>query len=60
MNEEPLRIIPPEWRAKAIDELRLSNDKFKVRIEGDMDPARPVHLQGPDATLRGRLVEDGA
>src|SRR5260370_1799905 len=39
MNEEPLRVIPPEWRAKAIDELRLSNDKFKVRVEGDMDPA---------------------
>src|SRR5260370_177821 len=39
MNEEPLRILPPEWRAKAIDELRLSNDKFKVRVEGDMDPA---------------------
>ena len=39
MNEEPLRIIPPDWRAKAIDELGLSNDKFKVRIEGDLDPA---------------------
>src|ERR1700690_1782864 len=39
MNEEPLRVIPPDWRAKAIDELGLSNDKFKVRIEGDLDPA---------------------
>ena len=39
MNEEPLRLIPPEWRAKAIDQLGLSNDKFKVRVEGDMDPA---------------------
>src|SRR5579872_6555162 len=39
MNEEPLRIIPPEWRAKAIEELKLSNDKFKVRVDGDLDPA---------------------
>jgi serine protein kinase len=39
MNEEPLRLIPPEWRAKAIAQLGLSNDKFKVRVEGDMDPA---------------------
>jgi serine protein kinase len=39
MNEEPLRVIPPDWRAKAIDELGLSNDKFKVRVEGDLDPA---------------------
>ena len=39
MNEEPLRIIPPEWRAAAIDSLGLSNEKYKVRVEGDMDPA---------------------
>jgi serine protein kinase len=39
MNEEPLRIIPPEWRAKAIEQLGLSNDKFKVRVDGDLDPA---------------------
>jgi serine protein kinase len=39
MNEEPLRVIPPDWRAKAIDELNLSNDKFKVRVDGDLDPA---------------------
>ena len=39
MNEEPLRLIPQDWRAKAIDELGLSNDQFKVKVEGDMDPA---------------------
>ena len=39
MNEEPLRIIPPEWRAKAIESLNLSNDKYKVRVDGDLDPA---------------------
>jgi serine protein kinase len=39
MNEEPLRLIPAEWRAKAIDELGLSNDQFKVKVDGDLDPA---------------------
>jgi serine protein kinase len=39
MHEEPLRLIPLEWRAKAIAELGLSNDKFKVRVDGDLDPA---------------------
>src|SRR3984885_14834355 len=29
MNEEPLRLVPPEWREKAIAELGLSNEKFK-------------------------------
>jgi serine protein kinase len=39
MNEEPLRLIPPEWRANVIRDLGLGNEKFKVRIHGDLDPA---------------------
>jgi len=39
MNEEPLRLIPMEWRDKAVAELALSNDQFKVRVDGDLDPA---------------------
>ncbi len=39
MNEEPLRLVPESWRAKAIDELGLSNDSFRVKVEGDLDPA---------------------
>ncbi len=39
MNEDPLRLIPQEWRAKAIEELGLSSDRFKVRVDGDLDPA---------------------
>jgi serine protein kinase len=39
MHEEPLRLIPPEWREKAIRELGLSNGQFNVRISGDLDPA---------------------
>ncbi|MFO0664498.1 MAG: serine protein kinase [Polyangiaceae bacterium] len=39
MNEDPLRLIPIEWRERVITELGLSNDKFRVRIDGDVDPA---------------------
>lgn len=39
MNEEPLRLVPESWRAKAIEELGLSNDSFRVRVDGDLDPA---------------------
>jgi serine protein kinase len=39
MNDEPLRLIPIEWRARAIEELGLSSEQYKVRVEGDLDPA---------------------
>ena len=39
MNEEPLRLIPQEWRAKAILELGLSNEQVAIKVEGDLDPA---------------------
>jgi serine protein kinase len=39
MNEEPLLLIPPEWRAKAIQALGLGNDRIKVAPEGDVNPA---------------------
>jgi serine protein kinase len=39
MNEEPLRLIPLDWRDKAILELGLSNEQYRVRVEGDLDPA---------------------
>jgi serine protein kinase len=46
MHEEPLRLIPPEWRASAIERLGLSNEKFKVRVEGDLDPASRFIFNG--------------
>ncbi len=39
MHEEPLRLIPPEWRPRAIEELGLSSERFEVKVEGDLDPA---------------------
>jgi serine protein kinase len=39
MHEEPLRLIPPEWRDQAVRELALGNDRYRARSEGDLDPA---------------------
>ncbi|MBX3128891.1 MAG: serine protein kinase [Polyangiaceae bacterium] len=39
MHEDPLKLIPAEWRAAAIEKLGLSNDKFRVRVDGELDPA---------------------
>ncbi len=39
MHEEPLRLIPQEWRARAIKELELGNERHPVRVDGDLDPA---------------------
>lgn len=39
MNEEPLRLIPEAWRAKAIAELGLGDDKYKVSVSGEVNPA---------------------
>jgi serine protein kinase len=39
MHEEPLRLIPPSWRASAIKELGLSNPQFHVQVDGELDPA---------------------
>ena len=39
MHEEPLRLIPVEWRPKAIDELKLGNDETRVNVQGELCPA---------------------
>ncbi len=39
MHEEPLRLIPPEWRAQAIEKLKLSSQQFQVKVQGELDPA---------------------
>ena len=39
MNEEPLRLIPLEWRERAIKELGLGNDRYRIKVNGDLNPA---------------------
>jgi serine protein kinase len=39
MNEEPLRLIPVQWRQAVIEELGLGDEKAEVHVEGDLCPA---------------------
>ncbi len=40
MNEEPLRVIPPEWRAQgASSSWRCRTRSSRCGVEGDLDPA---------------------
>ncbi len=53
MHEEPLRLIPGDWRDKAIAELGLSNEHFKVHVDGDLDPACRFIFKGLLEKYRG-------
>ena len=46
MHDEPLRLIPVEWREKAITELKLGSDRHRVKIKGDLNPACRFIFQG--------------
>lgn len=41
MNEEPLRLIPEEWRAEALERMGIADDSKgrPIRIKGDVNPA---------------------
>jgi serine protein kinase len=39
MHEDPLRLIPLDWRERAIRELTLGTDRYRVRFDGDLNPS---------------------
>jgi len=39
MNEEPLKVIPAEWRDKAFADLGIESGKYGLQVEGDLCPA---------------------
>jgi serine protein kinase len=60
MHEEPLRLVPEEWRDQ-VYRLGLTSDKFRVRIEGDLDPASRFIYAGLMQRYQGdwgRMVEN--
>ncbi len=38
MHEDPLKLIPAEWRDKAISELNPSKSKYPIQVKGDLNP----------------------
>src|SRR5262249_55868243 len=39
MHEEPLRLIPADWRERAFKQLGLGSEQYPIQIEGDLNPA---------------------
>lgn len=39
MNEDPLKLIPQEWRPRAIEALEIQNSRYELRVRGDLNPA---------------------
>ena len=39
MHEDPLRLVPLEWRERALKDLALGTDRNRVKVDGDLDPA---------------------
>jgi serine protein kinase len=39
MHEDPLRLIPADWRTKVFKELELGNEQHQIYLEGDLNPA---------------------
>jgi serine protein kinase len=39
MNEEPLKLIPQEWRTRALSEFGLATDRYRVNVNGTLNPA---------------------
>jgi serine protein kinase len=58
MHEEPLRLIPVEWRDKALLELGINvPGKAQVHIEGDLDPACRLIFRELMAHYKGSWAE---
>ena len=45
MNEEPLKLIPLEWREKAIEKMGLSSKDFAVSVPKELDPLSNFFMQ---------------
>jgi serine protein kinase len=39
MHEDPLKLIPLEYRKKAMDKLEIKGDRYPITVEGDLCPA---------------------
>lgn len=39
MNDEPLKLIPVEWRHEALAEMNLEGSRYPIKIDGELNPA---------------------
>jgi serine protein kinase len=46
MNEDPLKLIPEEWRDRAFKDLSMGNDRFRMAVPGTLNPASRFIFRG--------------
>jgi serine protein kinase len=46
MNEDPLKLVPEEWRDRAVKDLGLGTDRFRVNVPGTLNPASRFIFRG--------------
>jgi serine protein kinase len=46
MNEDPLKLVPEEWRDRAIKDLHLGSDRIRVSVPGTLNPASRYIFRG--------------
>jgi serine protein kinase len=46
MNEDPLKLVPEEWRDRAVKDLALGSDRFRVNVPGTLNPASRFIFRG--------------
>jgi len=46
MNEDPLKLVPEEWRERAVKDLGLGTDRFRVNVPGTLNPASRFIFRG--------------
>ncbi len=39
MNEDPLKLIPDDWRTSALESLKIKTGEYPVKIRGSLNPA---------------------
>jgi serine protein kinase len=46
MNEDPLKLIPEEWRDRAVKDLNIGMERFTLQVPGTLNPASRFIFRG--------------
>jgi len=46
MNEDPLKLIPEEWRDRAFKDLSFGSERFRMEVPGTLNPASRFIFRG--------------
>jgi len=61
MHEEPLHLIPPDWRERALISLGVNTpDQERVRVDGDLDGLERLVDRALEAGKPAHLIDDAS